>query len=84
MGVPFADAKWFRGRETTNREHSTCPDPVCCKHPPSDLAQRWRGTAWTSAKLHAHILSPLPSGTFPGVDDQELYAFLDAHGGGER
>ena len=82
VGVPFADAKWFRGRETSNREHSTCPDPVCCKHPPSDLAERWRGKAWTSAKLHAHILSPLPSGTFPGVDDQELYAFLDEHAGG--
>ena len=35
--------------------------------------------AWPSARLHAHILSPLPSGTFPGVDDTELYAFLDAH-----
>ena len=84
VGVPFADAKWFRGRETANRERSTCPDPSCCRHPASDLAERWQGKAWTSAKLHAHILSPLPSGTFPGVDDQELYAFLDAHGGGER
>ena len=83
VGVPFADAKWFRGRETANREQSTCPDSACCRHPATDLAQRWQGKAWTSAKLHAHILSPLPSGTFPGVDDQELYAFLDAHVSGD-
>jgi transcriptional regulator with XRE-family HTH domain/predicted transcriptional regulator len=79
IGVPFSHAKWFRGRETTNRTLSRCPDLSCCKSPSNDLAERWAGKAWTSAKLHAHILSPLPSGTFPGVDDQELYAFLDAH-----
>lgn len=84
VGVPFADAKWFRGRETANREQSTCPDPACCRHPAGNLAARWQGKAWTSAKLHAHILSPLPSGTFPGVDDQELYAFLDAHESGDQ
>ncbi|MDY7526583.1 MULTISPECIES: hypothetical protein [unclassified Cryobacterium] len=30
-------------------------------------------------RLHAHVLSPLPSGTFPGVDDTEVYEFLEAH-----
>jgi len=79
IGVPFAHAKWFRGRETPNRTQSRCPDLSCCKSPSNELAERWAGKAWTSAKLHAHILSPLPSGTFPGVDDQELYAFLNAH-----
>jgi hypothetical protein len=29
--------------------------------------------------VHAHIFSPLPSGTFPGVDDRELYEFLETH-----
>jgi transcriptional regulator with XRE-family HTH domain/predicted transcriptional regulator len=79
IGVPFAQAKWFRGRETGNRELSRCPDENCCRRPAGDLATRWSGKAWSSAKLHAHILSPLPSGTFPGVDDQELYTFLEAH-----
>jgi transcriptional regulator with XRE-family HTH domain/predicted transcriptional regulator len=81
IGVPFAQAKWLRGREATNREVSRCPDEACCRRPAGDLAKHWSGKAWSSAKLHAHILSPLPSGTFPGVDDQELYAFLDAHAG---
>ena len=79
VGVPFADSKWFRGRDTANRRRSTCPDPACCKRPDGELADRWHGKVWTSAKLHAHILSPLPSGTFPGIDDQELYRFLDSH-----
>jgi predicted transcriptional regulator/transcriptional regulator with XRE-family HTH domain len=79
FGVPFADAKWFRGRDTTTRVSSRCPDENCCRRPDDDLASRWEHKAWPSAKLHAHILSPLPSGTFPGVDDTELYAFLDAH-----
>jgi hypothetical protein len=79
LGVPFADSKWFRGRETTRREQSRCPDASCCKRPPSDLAEHWKSRAWTSAKVHAHIFSPLPSGTFPGVDDRELYEFLETH-----
>lgn len=79
VGVPFAQAKWFRGRETTHRQRSTCPDPACCTRPDDGLARRWSGKVWTSARLHAHILSPLPSGTFPGVDDQEVYRFLEEH-----
>ena len=79
VGVPFAQAKWFRGRETTMRATSTCPDASCCRRPPSELSERWAKKSWPSARLHAHILSPLPSGTFPGVDDSEVYAFLDAH-----
>jgi XRE family transcriptional regulator, fatty acid utilization regulator len=79
IGVPFDDAKWFRGRETTLRERSLCPDVSCCRRPPLELAEQWAGRAWTSAKVHAHIFSPLPSGTFPGVDDRELYEFLESH-----
>ncbi|WP_309616662.1 helix-turn-helix domain-containing protein [Salinibacterium sp.] len=79
IGVPFAHSKWFRGRETTIRTSSTCPDENCCRRPEPQLSERWSGKAWSSAKLHAHVLSPLPSGTFPGVDDRELYEFLEAH-----
>lgn len=77
--MPFNESKWFRGREATRREQSRCPDASCCKRPPAELASRWAGKAWTSAKVHAHIFSPLPSGTYPGVDDRELYEFLEAH-----
>ncbi len=79
VGVPFNQAKWFRGRETTTRATSTCPDPSCCRRPPTTLAERWRDNAWPSARLHSHVLAPLPSGTFPGVDDSEVYTFLERH-----
>lgn len=78
-GVGFDDAKWFRGRDTTARTISTCPDPACCRTPDEALLERWEGKAWPSAKMHAHVLSPLPTGTFPGVDDIETYEFLSRH-----
>ncbi|MGO2658643.1 XRE family transcriptional regulator [Mycetocola reblochoni] len=82
VGVPFAQSKWFRGRETTVRAESRCPEPSCCRRPPDELSARWRDRSWPSARLHAHVLSPLPSGTFPGVDDNDVYRFLERHQGG--
>lgn len=78
-GVPFDDAKWFRGRETTTRKVSTCPDESCCRTPSEHLLHRWQGKAWPSARMHAHVLTPLPTGTFPGVDDSDMYEFLSKH-----
>jgi XRE family transcriptional regulator, fatty acid utilization regulator len=79
LGVPFDDARWFRGRDTTKRSQSACPDPACCLRPPARLAARWDGMAWPSARAHSHILSALPAGSFPGVDEADIYAFLDRH-----
>jgi len=79
LGVPFDDARWFRGRETSKRSTSSCPDPSCCQRPPARLAARWDGMAWPSARGHSHILSALPSGSFPGVDETDIYTFLDRH-----
>lgn len=80
VGVRYVDAKWFRERDTTLRRTSTCPDEACCRRPPEALARRWQGHAWPAARAHSHLLAALPPGTFPGVDDVEVYAFLDAHG----
>lgn len=79
VGVPFSSAKWFRGRETDMRTRSTCPDPTCCRRPDQRLSEQWEPHAWPSAAVHAQVLAPLPSGTFPGVDEAEVYAFLDRH-----
>ena len=78
-GVAFDDTRWFRGRDTSVRAVSTCPDEHCCRTPPAELSARWEGKAWPSARMHAHVLSPLPTGTFPGVDDTEMYRFLSKH-----
>lgn len=80
VGVRFADSRWFRGRETTVRRDARAASGPRDDHE-AELAAHWRGRAWPSARLHAHILSPLPTGTFPGVDDAELYRFLAAHAG---
>lgn len=79
VGVPFASATWFRGRATTVRHQSTCPDETCCRRPPAAAAQRWRDESWPSARIHQQVFSALPTGTFPGVDEREVYAFLDRH-----
>ncbi|GMA30162.1 helix-turn-helix domain-containing protein [Litorihabitans aurantiacus] len=79
VGVPFNHAKWFRGRDTSVRTASRCPDASCCRRPAAELAGRWEEKAWPSAQVHAQVLRPLPSGTFPGVDDAEVYAFLERH-----
>ena len=78
-GVRFEDSKWFRGRDTAVRTHSTCPDERCCRRPSDEMAARWDGKSWASARMHAHILSPLPTGNFPGVDDTAMYEFLSEH-----
>ncbi|WP_203654448.1 helix-turn-helix transcriptional regulator [Actinocatenispora rupis] len=79
LGVPYEDSRWFRGRDTTNTAKSACPDGECCRRPPADLARRWDQFAWPSARAHSHVLAALPPGTFPGVDETDVYTFLDRH-----
>ena len=79
LGVQYEDSRYFRGRDTTVRMKSSCPAPECCQRPPARLAARWEGQAWPSARAHSHVLSVLPSGAFPGVDDVDIYEFLDRH-----
>jgi len=79
VGVPFEHVKWFRGRETANRSQSRCPDEGCCKNPPSELAEKWAHHSWPAARTPTSLLAALPTGTFPGVDQAEVYAFLERH-----
>jgi hypothetical protein len=81
LGVPFEHSRWFRGRETQARTRSRCPGGECCQRAPLALAERWEGSAWPSARAHSHILSALPTGAFPGVDDVDVYEFLERHSG---
>jgi predicted transcriptional regulator/DNA-binding XRE family transcriptional regulator len=78
VGVRFDEAKWFRGRETSERLKSTCPNPSCCRDAPRALAEKWEGQAWPSARAHSHLLATLPPGVFPGVDTTSIYEFLEA------
>ena len=82
VGVPYADVKWMRGRETSERSKSRCPDPACCSQPPAELAGRWEGSAWPSARVHSHLLAAMPPGVFPGVDQTDVLTFLERHSTG--
>jgi predicted transcriptional regulator/DNA-binding XRE family transcriptional regulator len=79
VGVPYPHVKWFRGRETTLRTRSQCPDESCCRQPPAELAARWAAYSWPSARPHNSMLAALPYGAFPGVDSTQVYTFLDRH-----
>ena len=79
VGTRFADAKWFRGRDTTHRLASRCPDESCCRAPEAALAARWDEKAWPSARLNSSLLAAMPTGTFTGVDRAAVYEFLEAH-----
>ncbi|WP_166876517.1 MULTISPECIES: helix-turn-helix domain-containing protein [unclassified Salinibacterium] len=79
VGTPFAHAKWFRGRDTTNRQVSTCPDDACCRRAPEGLASAWAGNALPNARMQSSLLAAMPAGTFTGVDSTEVYTFLEQH-----
>src|ERR1700690_1563394 len=38
LGVPFDHSRWFRGRESTLRTRSRCPEGDCCQRAPAALA----------------------------------------------
>lgn len=78
VGIPFDEARWFRGAETAERSQSNCPDPTCCRTPSPELEAQWGGYAWPAARTNAHILAAMPPGAFPGVDDVAVYEFLAA------
>jgi hypothetical protein len=65
LGVPYVHARWIRGRDTTSRATSHCPDESCCRRPDADLASRWREQSWPSATLHAHVLACPPRAPSP-------------------
>ncbi len=78
IGVRLKDSKWFRGGTTKQHSVSKCPDETCCRQASPELMQRWSAFSWPSARTHAHLLAALPPGTFPGVDDEQVYRFLDS------
>ena len=79
VGVAFDGVKWFRGRATPHRAQSFCPDERCCRRASDDLTRKWEAASWPEAATPTSLLAALPTGTFPGVDSHEVYAFLEGH-----
>ncbi len=78
VGTDFDSTKWFRGRDTTVRHTSTCPDERCCRVPSSDATARW-GHVLPAPRLDSSLFASMPVGVYPGVDEVDLYRFLDRH-----
>lgn len=83
VGVRFADARWFRGRETHNRAVSTCPDPHCCRLPSPEVAARWEGKVIVSARSQARILGLLAPDPYPELDMLQVLQVVEDHAGDE-
>ena len=78
LGVPYRESRWFRGRETQDRTKSHCPTRTAA--PPAGAAgPALGGIAWPSPRANSHVLAALPPGSFPGVDEADVYTFLDRH-----
>jgi transcriptional regulator with XRE-family HTH domain len=79
LGVQFGDARWFRGRETPNRETSTCPDPVCCRQPPEAEARLIGESVLVSARSQARILGLMAPDPYPEMDLPAVLAVVERH-----
>ncbi|HEY5890812.1 MAG TPA: helix-turn-helix domain-containing protein [Acidimicrobiia bacterium] len=79
LGVPFKDAKWFRGRDTGNRMTSTCPDPSCCRTPPEELSRRWSNKVLVSARAQERILGLMAPDPYPDLDMTEVFNVVQSH-----
>ena len=82
IGVSFADARWFRGRDTENRETSTCPDPACCRTPSPGLQQKWSEKVIVSARSQGRILGLLAPDPYPELDMPEVLELVELHSNG--
>jgi len=79
LGVPFSEARWFRGRDTDNRQTSTCPDPACCRMPSAEQDARWGDKVIVSARSQARILGMLAPDPYPDLDMPEVLSVVEAH-----
>jgi transcriptional regulator with XRE-family HTH domain len=82
VGVPFSEARWFRGRETENRQTSTCPDPACCRTPAPELQTKWAQKVIVSARSQSRILGLLAPDPYPELDMPEVLDLVEAHSKG--
>ena len=84
FGVPFDQARWFRGRDTENRQTSTCPDPMCCRQPSERLTERFGGSVLVSARSQARILGLMAPDPYPEMDMPAVLGVVEGHTGEQR
>jgi hypothetical protein len=74
---PTKQVKYFRGRESTVRYKSNCPDPTCCRQASSDLENKWGGMIRPTPRLNSSLLAAMPQNGFLGIEHREILEFLE-------
>lgn len=82
LGVRFEDARWFRGRDTDNRETSTCPEPACCRLASPELVDHWSDHVIVSARAQTRILGLMAPDPYPELDMPQVLSVVDRHANG--
>jgi hypothetical protein len=77
VGTKFETVKYFRGRESTVRYKSNCPDLTCCRQAPSDLENKWGGMIRPTPRLNSSLLAAMPQNGFLGIEHREILEFLE-------
>lgn len=78
FGVGFDDARWFRGRTTSRRLESLCPDGECCR-PEPPLPEWWESMLVSAARAQQRLVG-LSADPWPEPDQVEVAEFLERHG----
>jgi len=77
VGTPFEHARWFRAATPPGVRCPAAPTPTVAGAPPPTWSAAGRAAPGRAARVHSHLLAALPPGTFPGVDAQDVYEFLE-------
>jgi predicted transcriptional regulator/DNA-binding XRE family transcriptional regulator len=77
VGTKFETVKYFRGRASTTRYKSNCPEPTCCRHAPAELEDKWGGMIRPTPRLNSSLLAAMPQNGFLGIEHREVLEFLE-------
>jgi len=77
VSLTFESVKYFRGRASTTRYKSNCPDPTCCRHAPDELENKYGGMIRPTPRLNSSLLAAMPQNGFLGIEQREILEFLE-------
>jgi len=77
VGTNFESVKYFRGRDSTTRYKSYCPDATCCRHAPAELENKWGTMIRPTPRLNSSLLAAVPQNGFLGIEQREILEFLE-------
>jgi predicted transcriptional regulator/DNA-binding XRE family transcriptional regulator len=77
VGTNFESVKYFRGRDSSTRYKSFCPDAKCCRQAPADLENKWGEMIRPTPRMNSSLLAAIPQNGFLGIEQREILEFLE-------